>query len=61
LFLKYDFTIVYKLGRTHVVANALSKLLNIIELIGVPNQTIDASVFYIKPEWLNDVKEFLKT
>ncbi len=51
----------YKLGRTHVVANALSKLLNIIELIGVPNQTIDASVFYIKPEWLNDVKEFLKT
>ncbi len=51
----------YKLGRTHVVANALSKLLNIIELIRVPNQTIDASVFYIKPEWLNDVKEFLKT
>jgi hypothetical protein len=37
LFFKYDFTIVYKLSRTHVVANALSKLLNIIEPIGVPD------------------------
>jgi hypothetical protein len=29
LFLEYDFTVVYKLGKTHVVANTLSKLLNI--------------------------------
>jgi hypothetical protein len=27
LFLEYDFTLVYKLGNNHVVANALSKLL----------------------------------
>jgi hypothetical protein len=26
----------------------------------VPNQTIDASLFYTKLEWLNDVKEFLR-
>jgi hypothetical protein len=27
----------------------------------VPNQTIDASLFYIELEWLKDVKEFLRT
>jgi hypothetical protein len=27
-FLKYDFTIVYKLGKTHVVIDALSRLLD---------------------------------
>jgi hypothetical protein len=35
LFLEYDFTIVYKLGKIHVVAIALSKLPNIIKPIGV--------------------------
>jgi hypothetical protein len=60
LFLKYDFTIVYKPSRTHVVADALSRLLDITKPIGVPNQTIDASLFYVEPKWLNDVKEFLR-
>jgi hypothetical protein len=45
LFLEYDFTIVYKLGKTHVVADALSRLLNTIEPIGICDQTIDASLF----------------
>jgi hypothetical protein len=61
LFLEYDFIIMYKPCRIHVVADALSRLPNIIKPIGVPNQTIDASLFYIEPKWLNDVKEFLKT
>jgi hypothetical protein len=26
----------------------------------VHNQTIDASLFYIEPKWLNDVKYFMK-
>ncbi len=60
LFFKYDFTVMYKQGKTHVVADVLSKLLNNIEPIGVPNQTIDASLFYTWRRWLNDVKEFLK-
>ncbi len=46
LFLEYDFTIVYKLGRTHVVVNALPRLLDVKESIDVLDQTID------------DVKEF---
>ncbi len=50
----------YKPSKTHVVADALSRLLNIIEPTGVPNQTIDANLFYTKLKWLNDVKEFLR-
>jgi hypothetical protein len=61
LFLEYHFTIVYKLGRTHVVTNALLRLLDIIEPTCVPSQTTDASLFYTKLKWLKDVKEFLKT
>ncbi len=45
----------YKPGRIHVVANALSRLLDSIEPTCVPDQTIDASLFYIRPKWLNDV------
>ncbi len=51
----------YNLGKTHVVANLLSKLTNIVESIGVPNQTIDASLFYTKLKWLKYVEEYLKT
>jgi hypothetical protein len=56
LFLEYDFTIVYKPSKTHVVINALSRLPNSIEPIGVLDQTTYANLFYIGPEWLNDVK-----
>jgi hypothetical protein len=56
LFLEYDFTIMYKPCIIHVFTYALSRLLNIIEPIGVHDQTVDASLFYIEPEWLNDVK-----
>jgi len=61
LFLEYDFTIVYKPRRTHVIAVALLRLPDITKPIGVLNQTIDASLFYIELKWLNNVKEFLKT
>ncbi len=58
LFLEHDFTIVYKLGRTHVAADVL---LDVAEPTSVPNQTTNASLFYTKLEWLNDVKDFLRT
>jgi len=52
---------VYKLGKIHVVANALSILLNITKSTSVPNETTYVSMFYIELEWLNNVKEFLIT
>jgi hypothetical protein len=63
LFLEYDFTIMYKPSKTHVVIviDALSRLPNNTEPTSVPNQTKNSSLVYTRPEWLNDVKEFLKT
>jgi hypothetical protein len=49
-FLEYDFTVVYKLGKIHEVANALSKLPNITKPTCVFNQTTYASLFYTKPK-----------
>jgi hypothetical protein len=50
---------VYKLGKNHVVANAMSILLDITKPTSVLDQTTDAS-FYTKLEWLKDVKEFMR-
>jgi hypothetical protein len=61
IFLEYDFIVVYKLGKTHVITDALSRLPDSTKPACAPNQTIDASLFYTRLEWLNDVKEFLKT
>jgi len=61
LFLEYDFIVVYKPDRTHVVADALLRLPDITEPTGVLDQTTYASLFYIELEWLKDVKEFLRT
>ncbi len=36
LFFKYEFIIIYKLGRTHVVVDVLFKLPNSSEPLGVP-------------------------
>jgi hypothetical protein len=61
LFLKYEFTVVYKLGTTHVITDALSKLLDNSKPLGVPNQIVDASLFSIEPIWMEEVKTYLKT
>jgi hypothetical protein len=52
LFLEYEFTIVYKPNRTHVVADVLSRLQNNLEPLGVTYQTMDASLFSVKPIWM---------
>jgi hypothetical protein len=52
LFLEYEFIEVYKLGRTHVVANVLSGLLDNSKTLGVPYQTMDASLFSMEPTWM---------
>jgi len=60
LFLEYEFTIVYKLGRTHVVVYVLSRLLDSLEPLGVLNQTVDASLFFVEPIWMQEIKTYLK-
>jgi hypothetical protein len=48
LFLEYDFTIVYKPSKTHVVANSLSRLPDGTKPTCVLDQTINASLIYIR-------------
>jgi hypothetical protein len=61
LFLEYEFTIVYKPSKTHVIANVLSRLLDSLEPLGVLDQTMDASLFSIEPIWMWEVKTYLET
>jgi hypothetical protein len=50
--LEYEFVVVYKCGRTHVVVDVLSKLLDSSEPLGVLDQTTNASLFSIEPIWM---------
>jgi hypothetical protein len=59
LILDYDFKIVYKLGRSHLMVDALSKLPNQTKHVGVPDQTCDAHLFTLQLEWLQNVYEYL--
>ncbi len=61
LFLEYEFIVVYKLGRTHVVVDALSRLLNSSKPLGAPDHKTDASLFSIEPLWMHEVKTYLET
>jgi hypothetical protein len=49
LFLKYDFKIVYKLSKSHLMVDALSRLPNQVKLVGVFDQTINAHLFTLQP------------
>jgi hypothetical protein len=60
LFLKYEFTVIYKLGRTHVVADALSMFLDTTKLIRVFDQTTYVALFMLQPIWLEKVKDYLQ-
>ncbi len=59
LFMEYDFKFFYKIDRSHLMANALSRLPNHTEHVGVPNQTCDAHLFTLQPQWLQNVYEYL--
>jgi hypothetical protein len=61
LFLEYEFIVVYKPSKTHVVIDVLSRLPDSSEPLGVPNQTMDMSLFYVKPVWMQEVKTYIET
>ncbi len=48
LFLEYDFLVIYKLWKSHYVADALSWMPNLIEESGIPDQTIDTTLFLLQ-------------
>jgi hypothetical protein len=59
LFLEYDFSIIYKPGRSHFVANALVQMLNVIKESGIPNQIMDVTIFLLQSMWLQEIILYL--
>jgi hypothetical protein len=57
--MEYDFKIVYELGRSHLMVDALSRLPNQSEPVGILYQTYDAHLFTLQPKWLQNVYEYL--
>ncbi len=52
LFLECEFIVVYKPGKTLVVVDVLSILLDSSQPSGVLDHTMDASLFSIEPVWM---------
>jgi hypothetical protein len=61
IFLEYEFIVIYKSGKTRVVIDDLSRLQDSSKGLGIPNQTIDASLFFVEPMWMEEVKSYLET
>jgi len=55
LFVKYDFTRMHKPRSKHVVANALSILLDDVKFVRVQNQVVDVVLFIAQLIWLSEV------
>jgi hypothetical protein len=52
LFLKYDFLVTYKLGKSHFMTNALSQMFDFIEENGVLDQTTNVTFFLLQLVWI---------
>ncbi len=59
LFLEGDFKIVYKLNRSYLMADTLSRLPNQVESVGILDQTTDVCLFTLQLEWLQNVYDYL--
>jgi hypothetical protein len=58
--LEYDFIVAPKLVKSHGMADPLFWLPNGEPAIGVHDQPTDAGLFYVLPEWLQDIVTYLK-
>ena len=61
LFLEFDFKVIYKPGKTHGVAEALSCNEGAKLATGIPDQTTDAQLFSMQPDWIHPIIEYLHT
>jgi hypothetical protein len=57
--LEYDFKIIYKPGRSHLMVDAFNRLRNHTKHVGIPDQTCDVHLFTLQLEWLHSVYEYL--
>ena len=59
--MEFDFTIVVKKGRTHVLADHMSIILDAEVLTGVDDELLDAPLFLIDlvPKWAQEICHYL--
>ena len=60
LFLEFDFKVIYKPSKTHGVADALSRNERAEPAIGIPDQTINAQLFSMQPDWTYPIIDYLQ-
>jgi hypothetical protein len=46
-FLEYDFSVIYKPGKSHFVVDSLFRMPNLTKENGLPNQTMDSTFFLL--------------
>ena len=61
LFLEFDFKVIYKPGKTHGVADALSHNEGAELATGILDQTTDAQLFSMQPDWTHPIIDYLQT
>ena len=61
LFLEFDFKVIYKPGKIHGVADALSRNEGAELATGIPDQTTDAQLFSMQPDWIHPIIDYLQT
>ena len=61
LFLEFDFKIIYKPGKTHDVANALSRNKGAEPATGILDQPTNAQLFSTQPDWIHPIIDYLQT
>ena len=61
LFLEFDFKVIYKPGKTHGAADAVSRNEGAEPATGILDQTTDAQQFSKQPDWIHPIIDYLKT
>ena len=61
LFLEFDFKVIYKPGKIHGVADALSRNEGAEPATGIPDQTTNAQLFSMQPDWTHPIIDYLQT
>ena len=61
LFLEFDFKVIYKPGKTHGVVDALSYNEGAEPATRIPDQTTDAQLFSMQPDWIHPIIDYLQT
>ncbi len=56
---EFNFKVIYKLGKVHVVPNQLSHARNGELVVGMEDQLFDVVIFILTSDWYTPIKEYL--